>query len=424
MKQTMTSRQRLQAAIEHREPDRPPLDLGATTATGMAISTMMNYRRYLGLDEHLLKATEPYQMLGQVEEDLRQAVGADIVAIGTKGTRFGYRNENFKPWTMPDGLEVLVGGGFAVTKDKDGGFFIYPQGDLTVRPCGKMPSNGYFFDLISHQEEIDEDEMDGPADFANDFPLIPDSDLKDLEQQADDLYKNTEYGLLCSLPGASLGCAGLVPGAFLKETPGIRKVDEWLMAHYLYPEYVHDVYAFQTERAIENLERMYQAMGDRPQVVVISTTDFGTQNAEMISPDMFREFYKPYYKKMNDWVHEHTGWKTFYHSCGSIPNLIPDMIECGVDILNPVQCSARGMDAVFLKEKFGADVTFWGGGVDTQHVLPFGTPEEVGTQAAERLSIFEKGGGYVFTSIHNIVARVPAENVDAFYRAYREKYGI
>ena len=165
-------------------------------------------------------------------------------------------------------------------------------------------------------------------------------------------------------------------------------------------------------------------MGDRPQVVVVSTTDFGTQNAEMISPDMFREFYKPYYKKMNDWIHEHTGWKTFYHSCGSIPNLIVDMIECGVDILNPVQCSAKGMDAAFLKEKFGRDVTFWGGGIDTQQVLPFGTPEQVEEQAAERLSIFEKGGGYVFTSIHNIVARVPAENVDAFYRAYKKKYEI
>ena len=176
----------------------------------------------------------------------------------------------------------------------------------------------------------------------------------------------------------------------------------------------------QTQTMLKNLEIYRQAVGDRIQIVWISGTDFGTQNGEFFRPEVFRELYKPYYQRINDWVHQNTPWKTFYHCCGSIVNYLDDFVEMGVDILNPVQLSARGMDAHMLKEKYGDKLVFWGGGVDTQQTLPFGTPEQVRQQVKERLDILSKDGGYVFAPIHNVVAKTPVENLIAMYEAVKE----
>jgi len=192
------------------------------------------------------------------------------------------------------------------------------------------------------------------------------------------------------------------------------------MAHPTHPEYIKEIYSRQTEAAIENLKLYRQAVGDRISVIFMSGTDFGSQRGEMISPDIYRRLYLPFHKRMNDWVHANTTWKTFFHCCGSIYHLIPSFIEAGVDILNPVQCSAANMDPQRLKDEFGDRVVFWGGGIDTQKTLPFGTPDEVRAQAAERIRIFAPGGGYVFNAIHNIQAKTPVENIAAMFEAARE----
>lgn len=160
-------------------------------------------------------------------------------------------------------------------------------------------------------------------------------------------------------------------------------------------------------------------MGKRIDTIFISGTDFGTQRGEFISPDMFREFYKPYFKKVNDWIHRNTEWKVFYHTCSSVVRLLDDLVDAGVDVLNPVQCSASGMEPEFLKKKYGDKLVFWGG-VDTQKVLPFGTPEEVKNQVRERLSIFSENGGFIFNTIHNIQAQTPVENMLAMFEAVTE----
>ena len=420
----MNARERLIAAINHCEPDRAPLDLGSTTATGMAVSTMANFRRYLGLEDRMVKAFEPFQMLGEVDEDLRMAVGSDCIGLWSRNTWFGYKNINYKKWTMPDGLEVMVGEGIQVDYDDEGSVLLYPQGDRLVPPSAKMPGTGKFFDILVRQEEYQEDDLNGADDFRDAFHLIPDEELDYLADQAKMLYDNTVCGIVGHLPGAGLGSPAHVPGPAEKRTPGIRKIDEWYMAHYAFPEYIHEVFQLQTEVALQNLQQYYEAVGNRIQVIWMSGTDFGTQRGELMSAEMWRTFYKPYYKRLNDWVHTHTTWKTFYHTCGSIVNLIEDMIGAGFDILNPVQCSAAGMDPAALKERFGKRITFWGGAIDTQHVLPFGTPDEVFAQATQRLEIFSPGGGFVFNPIHNVVADVPPENLKAFYNAYRTFYDL
>jgi uroporphyrinogen-III decarboxylase len=152
-------------------------------------------------------------------------------------------------------------------------------------------------------------------------------------------------------------------------------------------------------------------------------TDFGTQNGSFCSPATFDELWMPYYRKMHDWIHAHTGWKTFKHSCGAVEGFMSHFIDAGIDIINPVQCSATGMDPQTLKDRYGDRLVFWGGGVDTQQVLPFGTPAEVRAQVLERCRIFSQNGGFVFNAIHNVQAQTPVENIAAMINAVKEFNG-
>jgi uroporphyrinogen-III decarboxylase len=182
-------------------------------------------------------------------------------------------------------------------------------------------------------------------------------------------------------------------------------------------DYIHAVFQRQTDIAMKNIEAINAACGDYIDMVFLCGTDFGTQNATFCSPDAFRSLWKPYYQRMTRWIHAHTPWKIFKHSCGAVEKLIPDFIDSGFDILNPVQCSAAGMSPEHLKQTYGSHITFWGAGIDTQHILPFGTPEEVRRQVLERCRIFGRGGGFVFNTIHNIQARTPIKNVVALLDA-------
>jgi uroporphyrinogen-III decarboxylase len=177
------------------------------------------------------------------------------------------------------------------------------------------------------------------------------------------------------------------------------------------------VFERQCEIGLHNLERVARVVGDRIVAVFITGTDFGTQSGPFISPKTYRDLYKPFHKTVNDWVHTHTPWKTFIHSCGSVAAFMNDFIEAGFDILNPVQTSAAGMEPRELKENYGDRLTFWGGGIDTQYTLPFGTTEQVSEEVHQRMEIFGRGGGFIFNTIHNVQAGVPMENLTALYQS-------
>jgi uroporphyrinogen-III decarboxylase len=151
--------------------------------------------------------------------------------------------------------------------------------------------------------------------------------------------------------------------------------------------------------------------------VYVTGTDFGAQDRPFISPKLYRDLFKPFHKRVNEWIHGHTGWKTFMHSDGAMWRLLDDVVEAGFDILNPVQTSAADMDPARLKETYGDRITFWGAGIETQTTLPFGTPAEIRAEVANRMRIFGRGGGFVFTTIHNLQTGVPAENIVALYDA-------
>ena len=399
----MTSRQRILETINHRQPDRVPVDLGATGQTGMNASTLYRLRKALGLEEHPIEISEIFQLLGKVDPDMMQYAGADVIGLNNPSNMFGVPDGPLKPFRMPDGTPTLIAQGNEYDVTEDGSVYMYPQGNRSVGPSGHMPAGGSCFDNINRAPEFDEDDLTPAEDFKDDFGILDDATARYLEEKSKALYEGTDYAIIGNLGGAGLGDSAMVPGPHVLAPKGIRKFDDWLMAHMLYPEYIQEVFEMQTQTMLKNLEIYRQAVGDRIQIVWISGTDFGTQNGEFFRPEVFRELYKPYYQRINDWVHQNTPWKTFYHCCGSIVNYLDDFVEMGVDILNPVQLSARGMDAHMLKEKYGDKLVFWGGGVDTQQTLPFGTPEQVRQQVKERLDILSKDGGYVFAPIHNVV---------------------
>ncbi len=410
----MTSRERVLASLNHQSPDFIPVDFGSSSVTGMHASCVAALRDFHGLERRLVKIWEPTQMLGWIDEDLKQVLAIDTEAVFPRKANFGLVLDSWKPWRMPDGLEVLVPGNFHVTVDANGDTLIHPHGDRDAPPSGRMPAGGYFFDAIIRQPPIDEDSLN-PEDNVEEFTLLTDADLDYLAQSAA-AARATGRAVIGKF-GSGFGDIAVVPGTGLKHPKGIRDVAEWYMSIRSRPDYIHGVFSRQCDILIENLRRAHARLGQNIDVLYLCGTDFGTQTSTFCSANTFRDLWFPYYKRINDWVHRNTTWKTFKHSCGSVIKFLPLFIEAGFDILNPVQISASGMDPEHLKSTYGKQLTFWGGGVDTQKTLAFGTPQEVHDQVARHCDIFSPGGGYVFNAVHNVQARTPVENIDAMFRA-------
>jgi len=413
----MTSRERVQMAISLKEPDRIPIDLGGTSVTGISAFCLTELKKALGIKTPVM-IDEPFQMLGKIDDELRKILGIDTVALYARKNLFGFENKNWKKWTAPDGTEFLVPEKFNTTKDDKGNVYLYPEGDTTVLPSGKLPASGFYFDAIIRQKPIDEANLD-PSD-NTDLSLLKDEDLRYYETEATRLYKETEFSIIANFGGTSFGDIARIPGPFLKNPGGIRDIEEWYVSTIIRRNYVYEVFSKQCEIALQNLKMISEAVGNKIDVIFVSGTDFGTQNSQFISVQTYRELYKPFHSKVNGWIHKNTNWKTFIHSCGSIEPFINDFIEAGFDILNPIQCSAANMDPYFLKQKYGRRICFWGGGIDTQKTLPFGTPEKVKEEVKNRLTIFSKEGGYVFNTIHNIQAKTPVENILSMFEAVKQ----
>jgi len=416
----MTSKECIRAAIEHQQPDRLPMDFGASFITGIHCSVVEELRRHYRLEPRPVQICEPYQMLGFVEDDLKEAMRIDTAPIFPNRTIFGFVNENWKPWRTHWGQDVLVSEHFQVD-EKSEGTFIYPKGDRSAPPSGHMPKTGFFFDAIIRQGEFDEDNL-VVEDNLEEFGLMKPEEEAYWREQAE-IFRGSDRAVVTHLNGTGLGDIALVPAPFLTAPKGIRDIAQWYMTVATDPDFVMELFDRQVEMALENLARLNAIAGDVIDVVVVCGTDFGTQESTFCSRDTYDEIWKPRYRMINDWIHANTPWKTFKHSCGAIESFLPNLIESGFDIINPVQCSAKGMDAKLLKERHGDRITFWGGGVNTQQTLPFGTPEEVRREVLERCETFAHGGGFVFNAIHNVQALTPIGNVVAMIEAVREFNG-
>ena len=418
---SMTSRERVQAALEHRTPDRTPRDFGASGVSGIAASFVFKLRRALGLPEKPIPIYCPYQMLGEVGEDLRRALRVDTVPMWPTGNLFGFDNMPVKPFTMNDGTPVLVPKDFSTEYEPDGRLFLYARGDRSYPPAGVMPKGGFYFDATVRAKPVEDEDSLDPADNLEEFTLLDDETLRSAEREARALYDNTDYAIISGGPGGTgLGDIAFVPGTMLPDPKGVRDIEDWYISPIIRPDYIKEVFDRQTDIAVKNLELYHQAVGDRVSVITLCGADFGNQRSLMMSIETFREIYLPSYRKMTDWIHAHTNWKVFKHCCGAIEPLLPHLIEAGFDVMNPVQISAAGMDPQTLKQKYGDKLVWWGGGVRTQSTLPFGTPEEVREEVRSNVSVFGQNGGFVFNTIHNTQANVPVENFLAMIEALNE----
>jgi len=417
----MTSRERIQTACSHRQPDKLPVDFGGGFQAGIHVSMVYKLRQALGFDQPgtPVKVVEVYQMLGEVAPDLQAALGVDVVSLHGTGTMFGFPQTEFKEWQLADATPVLVPKDFNTQYEPNGDLLQWPGNDRSVPPSGRMPAGGHFFDAIIRQQPLDEAKLN-PADNTEEFQRIPDDELEHYRRLAERLAKTTDKALFCTFGGLTFGDIALVPATFLKRPKGIRDIEEWYVSTAARTDYIKAVFERQAEVAIDNLERLHAAIGDRAAIIQTNGTDFGTQNGPFLSVAKYRDLFLPYQKRVNGWIHSHTPWKTFMHCCGGIAPLLDSVIEAEFDILNPVQCSAKGMDARALKKNYGDKLVFWGGGVDTQKTLPFGTPQEVRDEVRERIEVFAPGGGFVFSTIHNLQAKTPIANALAMFEVVKE----
>ncbi len=404
--------------INHKQPDRVVVDFGSTAVTGIHVLIVEKLREYYGLEKRPVKVIEPYQMLGEIDTELVKAMDLDVVGLYGHKNMFGIANENWKVHKTLWGQEVLFPGDFNYKYNDNGDILIYAEGDTSYPPTAMMPKSGYFFDALNRQKPIDDSTLK-VEDNLEEFGYITDSDLQYWKKQAEGADSENK-AVVASLGGTALGDIALVPAMQLKDPKGIRGVEEWYISTLMREDFVKELYERQTDIAIENLRKYNEVIGDKLDVVFTCGTDFGTQNSTFCSNETFDRVWLPYYRKVNDWIHENTRWKTFKHSCGAVETLLNNFIEAGFDIINPVQINATGMDPLVLKKKYGDKLVFWGGGVDTQGAFAFGTPHQVKEQVKRQCEILNNNGGFVFNTVHNVQANVPFENVVAMLEALRE----
>ena len=384
--QTWTRRRRVEYALAHKEPDRVPYDLGGTILTGIHEKAYRRLRQHLGLPDAPVTIEDPIQQLALVHEDVKARLQVDVYGLNPSKSR----GSNTAPW-CEEGYEKL--------QDEWGIEWWKPQ------------ENGFYFDMRRHPlAEVDT--IEGLAKFKFPDPLDP-GRYEGMAKRADELTNHLQVAYV-------LG----------RNAPGIFEIALWMRGfeNFYCDMVTNQAFAEALLDIIMEIKMKYWARALElvgPNVMMVSEADdLASQDRCLVSPDLYRKLIKPRHTKLFAFIKKQAQVpvKIFYHSCGAIAEVVPDLIESGIDILNPVQVSAKGMDTKALKRNFGKDVTFYGGGVDTQHVLPHGSPQQVRDEVKRRIDDLAPGGGFVFNTVHNIQADVPPQNILAMWEALRE-YG-
>ena len=413
----MNSREKVLAAINHREPDQVPVDLGSNPSSGISAIAYYNLLKYMNLDHLPVQVYDVVQQLAQPHDQLIDALGIDVLDIGRS---FNEKPGDWHPTMLAGGLPALYPSWFNPEKDKAGNWIAsHPSG----QNIAKMPAGATFFDqtffpwVDAYPENMDglDDAMSrvlwsafvhSPWDHAS-RPGF----WEDLRKRALKMKESSDHALMIVV-----GCNLFEWGTF------IRRMDNFLMDLYMEPVNIEKLLDALLERHLATLAHVCEAVGDVADIIRFGD-DLGAMNGPFMDPELYRQMFKPRHKQLCDFVKKESKMHTFLHSCGSIYKLIPDLIEAGFEILNPVQTQCTDMEPEKLKREFGKEVTFWGGGVETVGTLNTATPEEVRAQVLQRLEILSRGGGFVFNPVHNILPDVPPENIIAMFNAVKEYNG-
>jgi uroporphyrinogen decarboxylase len=402
----MTPRARILAAVDHKEPDRVPVDLGAMRSTGIQAIAYNRFKRHLGCPTGHTRLYDLVQQLAEPEKEILDRIGADALDAGWQFPTA------WREWTLPDGSQAEVPDWFR-PRQEEGYWRVYQQG----RPIAEMPPGCYY--LSQTCWPMAESLALPPGGLEAAMPLVvwaglpapmfagglSDDNLQRIHDHCRRLYETTDRALMIGFGGN-----------LFEWLTYLRRMDNALVDLVDDRAGVERLLDRLVEMHLQNLDKVIRAVGDTVQIIQMGD-DLGTEAGPFFSPRIYREVFKPRHKVLFQHIKKHSKMKVFLHSCGSVRQILPDLVEAGVDILNPVQVSAAGMNPAELKREFGASLTFWGGGCDTQKVLPRCSPQEVHDHVRRMVDTWAPGGGFVFTQVHNILADVPPANVEAMYKA-------
>lgn len=410
----MTSRERVLNSIAHIEPDYVAMDLGSNVSAGISGMAYANLKEYLGIKEGHTRIYDVVQQVAQPEIPVLDLIGADVLDVGRV---FNEKDSDWYDVVLSNGAVAQWPAWFRPKHLEDGSYEVYDKEGTLI---AKMPRKGMCFDQMyfPFKDDYPDDYRDldrqmgkvlwsamahSPWDHINEKDFYA-----NLRKRCIDLRNSTDRALMITC-----GCNLFEWGTFL------RRMDNFLMDTYAEPESVIALNEQLMERHLKMLKAVCESVGDVVDILRFGD-DLGMDTGMFMSLEKYRELFKPYHRQLNDYVHKHSNMKTFLHSCGSIYPLMGDLIDAGYDIINPVQTTARDMDPKRLKEEFGKDITFWGGGCNTRSILNRGTTQEVYEYSKRMIDIFYKDGGFIFNTEHNILPDVPPQNIMAMYKAVED----
>ncbi|MHB8277527.1 MAG: uroporphyrinogen decarboxylase family protein [Candidatus Humimicrobiaceae bacterium] len=412
----VTSRERVLLALNHKEPDRVPIDFGGMRSTGISTISYNKLLKKLGIEKKS-RMYDFIQQLAYPDEEILKLFYVDIVDV----SRYFLKSDNFwREWVLNDGSKCLIPKYLDIEINENSTVLLKNKEGLVL---GKKPKDSLYTDhaywVYKDFEKIP-DKFE-KSDLVKQMWAIPtpewqqdifnNESYKRFINNIKEASENTDYALILGI-----GCSLFERGNYL------RGMENFLCDIYIGKRGVERLFDAFLEEYLKLLERVLSGVGKYIDILVFGD-DLGSNQSTFFSKEKFRELFKPRYKKMYEYVHNKSKCKIFLHSCGAIYDFIPDLVEIGLDIINPVQTSASGMEPEKLKKEFGKDLTFWGGGCDTSKILPYGSPKDVKDDVEKRINIFAKGGGFIFNQVHNILADIPPENVIAMFEsAY--KYGF
>lgn len=404
----MTSRQRVWVAINHGEPDKMPIDFGGTRVTGIHADCYAELARYLGLDAELPRVWDPFQFLARVADPMLSRFQGDVIHLENPCEYFELVNRDWKVWKTFRGNRVLVPGGFNPIGDEYGYLHLKGLKDATRdKTLGLMPRNGLYFERYNDPDDVrDYSDPMTPEEWAKTIKPYTDEELEQLRNTAHYMHTYTDYSVSGGFNKLKLTSATIFAG---------HTIQDWLVRMMTEHDYVKELLDCATDKVIECLGPYIQAVGPYIDTLFLSTTDYGTQDRELFNPDIFHELFVPQIRKVTDFVHRSCRAKTMQHSCGCIIHILDGLIEAGMDIINPIQTSALGMDPAVIKEKYGDKIVIWGCGIDIQNFLPNASVRQVEDYVRERVALMKPGGGFVFSPEHNIQCGPAMENIAAVY---------
>ena len=409
-----SSRERILSAVAHKEPDRVPVDLGSTPSSGISVIAYSNVKEYLGIHTGHTRIYDVVQQLAQPEDFIIDRFNVDVLDIGRT---FNTNDEDWYNITLSNGTRAQYPVWFHPKLQEDRSWTVVDHDGTHI---ASMPADGNFFDQTFFPY------LNG---YPNDYKQLPSAmnkvlwsalahspwdnatqkDFwKQLRERAIFLREHSDKALM-----VVCGCNLFEWGTFL------RRIDNFLMDLFAEPKKVEELLDALMEQHLATLEKTCQAVGDVVDIIRFGD-DLGMDTGLFMPPEIYRKLFKPRHSELCRYVKKHSDMHTFLHSCGSLYEILPDLIEAGYDIINPVQTNCRNMEPDRLKSEFGRDITFWGGGCDTRDILNHATPIEVKDHVKKRIEIFSQGGGFIFNTVHNILPDVPPENIVAMFEAISE----